>query len=82
MIGLYPLLREGGYTNYEGGGDTQHQGEHCGGCFSYQSLTDSDLPGFLEGSLQFRPGSLAEPSGEVFDVRVAPFPLKYSQFLY
>mmetsp|Transcript_15789 Transcript_15789/g.28668 ORF Transcript_15789/g.28668 Transcript_15789/m.28668 type:complete len:377 (+) Transcript_15789:621-1751(+) len=82
VIGLYPLLREGGYTNYEGGGDAQHQGGHCRGYFSYQSLTDSDLPGFLEGSLQFRPGSLAEPSGEVFDVRVAPFPLKYSQFLY
>ena len=41
-----------------------------------------DTPSFLEGSLQSRPGSLAEPSGEVFDVRVAPFPLKYSQFLY
>eukprot|EP00584_Thalassiosira_punctigera_P011626 CAMPEP_0172567428 /NCGR_PEP_ID=MMETSP1067-20121228/115869_1 /TAXON_ID=265564 ORGANISM="Thalassiosira punctigera, Strain Tpunct2005C2" /NCGR_SAMPLE_ID=MMETSP1067 /ASSEMBLY_ACC=CAM_ASM_000444 /LENGTH=537 /DNA_ID=CAMNT_0013358777 /DNA_START=139 /DNA_END=1752 /DNA_ORIENTATION=+ len=84
VIGFYPLLHEGGYTNYEDGEYVQRpsQLERGTGYFSYQSCTGADSPGFLEGSLQFRPGSLAEPSGDVFDVRVARFPLKFSQFLY
>eukprot|EP00571_Detonula_confervacea_P006525 CAMPEP_0172328778 /NCGR_PEP_ID=MMETSP1058-20130122/60530_1 /TAXON_ID=83371 /ORGANISM="Detonula confervacea, Strain CCMP 353" /LENGTH=845 /DNA_ID=CAMNT_0013045907 /DNA_START=39 /DNA_END=2575 /DNA_ORIENTATION=+ len=78
VIGLYPLLHEGGYTKYQG----DDQLGHVRGVFSYQSCTQADMPGFMEGHLQFRPGSLVEPSGQMFNARVAPFPLKFSQYLY
>ena len=84
VIGAYPLLYEGRYINYEGeGGDMNrlHQVEASDGYFSYQSCTES-VPGSLEGSLQFRPGSVYAPTGEIFDVRVAEIPLKISHFLY
>lgn len=79
VIGLYPLLYEGGYTNFDEGGDQVGYGR---GVFSYQSCTQADKPGFMEGDLQFRPGSLAEPSGQIFNARVDPFPLEFSQYIY
>mmetsp|Transcript_3325 Transcript_3325/g.6383 ORF Transcript_3325/g.6383 Transcript_3325/m.6383 type:complete len:528 (+) Transcript_3325:88-1671(+) len=82
VIGSYPLLHEGRYVNYEDVGASRLREKHGSGYFSYQSCSEAKWPGFIEGSLQFRPGSLAEPNGEVFDVRVARFPLNFSQFLY
>lgn len=83
VIGMYPLLYEGRYTNVQ----QDDRGRLCEaeqgtGYFSYQSCSEADMPGFFEGSLQFIPGSLTQPSGDIFDVRVARFPLKFDQFLY
>ena len=84
VIGMYPLLYEGGYSNFEGSGvDELEQGEDITGTFAYQSCTQADtIERVMEGYLQFRPGSVDEPSGEIFNARVAPFPLKLGQFLY
>ena len=50
-----------------------HPGEWCEGTFVYQSM--SNPAATFEGEMQFVPGSLREPAGEMFAVRVAPFPL-------
>jgi len=81
VIGLYPRLYEGGYTSYERVGGRMRVLEEGDGYFSYQSCTGA-VPGSMEGDLQFRPGSVEEPCGDLFNVRIAPFPLKVSQFLY
>ncbi|KAL7544967.1 hypothetical protein ACHAWF_008335 [Thalassiosira exigua] len=82
LIGYHPLLEEGRYyCNVEGGGSPHQLSGPTLGPFCYQSCTENH-PGSLEGSLQFRPGSLMEPSGEAFDVRVAPFPMTSTSFLY
>lgn len=82
VIGCYPLLREGEFQNFisEDGGRTFHDdGEDYGEekYFSYQSCTGGE-DGEMEGYLQFKAGSI-QGDGEVFDVRVAPFPLKLPQ---
>ena len=81
MIGLYPLLHEGGYVNCDGDGPVRSSAGMTAGIFSYQSCTQA-RPGYVEGTLQFRPGSIAQPKGEIFDVKVARFPLRISEFLY
>ena len=74
VIGMYPLLREGGYT--EGG--VQHD---C--VFQYQSCTGGAMThGSFAGHLLFVPGSLDSPTGPPFSVEVKPFGLKPPQFLY
>ena len=83
VIGYFPILGEGFCENYE-----QREGVSLNcigsarGAFSYQSCTQADYPGAIEGCLQFMPGSIDEPSGEIFNVRVDPFPLVFSHFLY
>jgi uncharacterized protein affecting Mg2+/Co2+ transport len=83
VVGCFPILREGSHENYVGGGDgsLSYVGS-ARGAFSYQSCTHADCPGAIEGYFQFRPGSIAQPSGDIFDVRVDPFPLAFSHFLY
>lgn len=83
VIGNYPLLHQGGYTHFEGNdpGDTEAKFQGTGH-FMYQSCSQADMPGSFEGYLQFVPGSLAEATGAEFDVRVAPFPLEFSEYLY
>mmetsp|Transcript_22141 Transcript_22141/g.46372 ORF Transcript_22141/g.46372 Transcript_22141/m.46372 type:complete len:563 (-) Transcript_22141:243-1931(-) len=82
VVGEYPLLHEGGYKNYfcphgpmelarAPSPELYSHGEGEG-CFAYQSCTDI-LTISIEGFLQFVPGSICEPQGNVFDVRVAPF---------
>eukprot|EP00986_Skeletonema_menzelii_P001971 scaffold545_cov139-Skeletonema_menzelii.AAC.2 len=83
VIGCFPLLREGEYQNFvsEDDGRTFHENEEDPGAenyFSYQSCTGGG-EGEMEGSLQFKAGSIQAEAGEVFDVRVAPFPLKEPQ---
>ena len=77
VVGMYPLLKEGGYDLYEGrtAATVQEVETDCEGKFAYQSMTEASEDGTLGGSLQFVPGSLANPTGQEFDVRVAPFPL-------
>ncbi len=82
VIGYYPLLREGSFQAFmsEDGGrtfevDYDDDGEKY---FSYQSCTGGE-DGEMEGYLQFKTGSIQAEAGEVFDVRVAPFPLKRPQ---
>jgi len=86
VIGMYPLLFEGGFRNYTTGEDHElEEGENTDGQFSYQSCTQAESPnhsGSIQGALQFRPGSRTEPSGDLFDVRVDPFPLNPSANSY
>eukprot|EP00568_Trieres_chinensis_P013592 CAMPEP_0183304938 /NCGR_PEP_ID=MMETSP0160_2-20130417/9843_1 /TAXON_ID=2839 ORGANISM="Odontella Sinensis, Strain Grunow 1884" /NCGR_SAMPLE_ID=MMETSP0160_2 /ASSEMBLY_ACC=CAM_ASM_000250 /LENGTH=505 /DNA_ID=CAMNT_0025468059 /DNA_START=57 /DNA_END=1574 /DNA_ORIENTATION=+ len=78
VIGYYPLLKEGCYR-----ADTEeHVGEEKSGVFTYQSCTGPGH-GFFEGTLTFVPGSLQNPTGNDFEVEVAPFTLNSNpQFLY
>jgi len=82
VVGYYPLLVEGGYVRYY----SSDEGLVClgefPGCFRYQSCTEADESGTMEGFLQFSPGNMISPTGPAFNVRVAPFPLEYPQFLY
>jgi len=86
VIGYYPLLREGGYQNFVSN-DGGHTFRKVGGegnreeYFSYQSCTNGE-EGSMEGQLQFKAGSIRAGDGEVFNVRVAPFPLNFSQYYY
>jgi hypothetical protein len=77
VIGYYPILREGGYDKWyseDGGENFINKGSGTNGeYFSYQSCTHSGVT--MEGQLQFKVGSI-EGTNEVFDVRVAPFPLR------
>jgi uncharacterized protein affecting Mg2+/Co2+ transport len=73
VVGMYPLLREGGYTE---DGD-------CQGTFMYQSCTGRSLQGSFQGHLQFVPGSLRSPTGPAFNVELRPFVLNSRpSFLY
>lgn len=75
VIGMYPLLREGGYQDYEGVSATRcRSGENVRGAFVYQSCT-SPMQGSFQGSLRFIPGSLVSPIDDPFEVEVAPFAL-------
>lgn len=87
----YPLLHEGGYKNFMhqvndiNGDDNIHKLElleACDGTFAFQNCARADGQGSCEGYFRCVPGSKDEPSGEMFNVMVAPFPLKYPQFLY
>jgi len=84
VVGYYPLLREGDHESLvsDDGGRTFHEEDSGEGIrekyFSYQSCTDGE-EGSMEGYLQFKAGSILGGAGEVFDVRVAPFPLKFPQ---
>eukprot|EP00957_Ditylum_brightwellii_P081639 6210295-Ditylum_brightwellii.AAC.1 len=76
VIGLYPLLREGGYR-YDAGNaaeDLGPSGPDMEGTFGYQSCS-GPVRGSFGGWLQFVPGSLNNPKGDEFNVRVAPFAL-------
>ena len=84
VVGYYPLLREGGYRNLfsDDGGRTFHEEDddevNTEQHFSYQSCTGGG-EGSMEGYLQFQAGSIETGTGEIFDVRVAPFPLKFPE---
>ena len=77
VIGYYPILREGGYEKMyseDGGENFINEGSGTNGeYFSYQSCTRTGVA--MEGQLQFKVGSIFEDT-EVFNVRVAPFPLR------
>ena len=80
VIGYFPILCDGSYVRIFG---NMQYIARARGAFSYQSCTEADCPGSIEGSLQFRPMWRDDrPDGDVFDVRVDPFPLTYPQFLY
>eukprot|EP00978_Attheya_sp_CCMP212_P016767 scaffold44200_cov50-Attheya_sp.AAC.1 len=84
VVGLYPLLSEGGYRNDEGRrASSLVQGAmHTGTLFVYQSLTNG-RQGTMEGELRFIPGSIAEPTGPPFDVIVNPFPFNnHEPYIY
>mmetsp|Transcript_40417 Transcript_40417/g.47287 ORF Transcript_40417/g.47287 Transcript_40417/m.47287 type:complete len:772 (+) Transcript_40417:174-2489(+) len=93
VIGLFPLLREGGYR-YDSGSSAQHlepPGPERKTVFSYQSCT-GPISGSFKGSLRFVVGNLREDeehTGQVgrqqesFDVEVAPFVLNMNpKFLF
>jgi uncharacterized protein affecting Mg2+/Co2+ transport len=74
VIGMYPLLREGGYTD---------DGETSPGIFQYQSCSGRMSHGSFCGDIRFVPGSLNAPTGPPFDVEVRPFELSNRpMFLY
>jgi hypothetical protein len=87
VVGEYPLLVEGGFRRYtsHNGADTfalldddsfarMDISMNETGTFTYQSCTDRAST-ILEGYLTFVPGSLRNPYGDPFQVRVAPFKL-------
>jgi hypothetical protein len=80
VIGYYPMLREGEYDKWyseDGGQSFTNEGSGTNGeYFSYQSCTRTGVS--MEGQLQFKVGDdmLLDGGAEVFDVRVAPFPLR------
>lgn len=82
VIGYHPLLSEDGYVKYYSGGEGMVCLGDFPGCFTYQSCTEADASGIMEGYLQFIPGNMFSPTGAVFDVRVAPFPLQLPTYLY
>ena len=84
VVGMYPLLKEGGYDLHEGqtAATAREVGTDCEGKFAYQSATEASEDGTLEGSLQFVPGSLASPTGKDFDVQVAPFSLGEERIVF
>jgi uncharacterized protein affecting Mg2+/Co2+ transport len=74
VIGMYPLLREGGYTE---------DGEDFDGILQYQSCTGGMSHGSFRGHMQFIPGSRNAPTGPPFAVELKPFELnKQPTFLY
>lgn len=72
------MLMEGAHRRHYAphGIDTiaMEQSEEEIGTYAYQSCTD-ELSQVFEGYLTFVPGSLCNPTGEPFEVRVAPFQL-------
>ena len=74
VIGMYPLLHEGGYTE---------SGDSFDGIFQYQSCTGGAMKrGSFAGHLRFVPGSIESPTGSQFEVEVKPFELRRPRFLY
>ena len=74
VIGMYPILEEGGYTD---------GGERLDGTFQYQSCTGPMRKGYFQGSLEFVPGSIDSPTGPPFQVELKPFLLDNEPtFLY
>ena len=88
VIGMYPLLREGGHradcqTGRSFDPARLHQPDWEEGSFIYQSCSGQGLPGgSFGGELTFVPGSLMEPTGSPFDVKVAPFALNHPEILF
>lgn len=82
VVGRYPCFLEGGFEDYPDDGLTMFYKGFYSGPFTYQSLVQADGEGSMEGYFEFVPGSRENPTGETFNVRVAPFPLKYPEFLY
>ena len=84
LIGMYPLLREGGYRN-DSGDSAAHvvAGINEESVFSYQSMVEDNCSGTMSGFFTFVPGSIVEPTGMPFDVQVASFPLdRNPEFIY
>lgn len=74
VIGKFPILFEGGYVN--------GSGERNLGSFIYQSCTGREMNnGTFEGHMSFIPGSIRQPTGEPFNVRVGQFELSMSPSL-
>ena len=87
----YPQLYEGGYNHFEHkvndvNGDENIRElvllEACDGNFVFQYYVCAKRQGSFEGYFQCVPSSKDEPSGEMFNVIIAPFPLRYPRFLY
>jgi uncharacterized protein affecting Mg2+/Co2+ transport len=64
VIGMYPIFREGGYTD---------AGDSFSSVFQYQSCTGPIRRGSFGGTLEFVPGTIASPTGRPFQVELEPF---------
>ena len=83
VVGKHPVLRPGGYRD----DSVEGEGEDREGVFVYQSVSGrlAKVPpgaGVFRGSLQFVPGTIDDPTGELFEVVVAPFPLAVPDFIF
>jgi uncharacterized protein affecting Mg2+/Co2+ transport len=65
VIGMYPILSEGGYIE---------DGEECSGSFQYQSCCGV-MQGSFQGQMQFVPGTITSSTGRPFNVELQPFAL-------
>ena len=57
-------------------------GQLHAGAFRYQSATDHLPVTELSGRFAFVPGSMRQPSGEVFEIAVGPVPCEPPAYLY
>ena len=75
VIGMYPVLAEGGYEN---------GGEMFMGVFQYQSCTGAmGSTGSFGGYISFVPGRVQSPTGVAFNAELKPFSLdSRPNFLY
>ena len=74
VIGMFPILREGGYMERR---------QEYSGTFQYQSCSGPMESGAFQGHVRFIPGSIQNPTGQPFDVAVSPFALQIpSDFIY
>ena len=76
VVGLLPLLKEGGYRDDHVGrsGDVV-RGTEENGTFVYQSCASIES-GTFEGRIKFIPGSINQPTGDPFFVEVGRFALE------
>jgi hypothetical protein len=79
VVGLYPLLREGGYRDDSQNrqGAIERGGEKTG-IFQYQSCA-SIISGTFQGQIGFVPGSLDKPTGDDFFVDLGKLTLRLIQ---
>ena len=76
VIGMFPLLYEGGYVN--------NRGQSSPGTFQYQSCSGPmDNGGSFSGFIEFVPGNIRQPAGVPFRAEVRPFELdNRPEFVY
>jgi len=87
VIGLFPILCDGGWlVNEESDPQQQYGAEESlmEGFFRYQSCSGRlrSMSGSFSGELQFFPGTRRKPTGPPFMVRLDPFNLRVPEYLY
>ncbi|CAK0796695.1 unnamed protein product, partial [Prorocentrum cordatum] len=89
VIGLYPILADGGWIlnresdPYGQYGPRRKSGLQDG-AFCYQSCSGrtASMRGTFGGEVTFVPGTRRRPTGEPFQARVQPFRLHVPEYMY
>ena len=91
VIGMFPVLREGGYRADRVHRAGRVEGEETSGRFVYQSCTGGNYTaegrntlegGSFGGHLTFVPGTIDDPEGAPFDVAVKAFRLVHPGYIF
>ena len=77
VVGRFPLFREGGWREDKQADATGRiaRGAQSEGLFVYQSMSGRGPMVSFEGEIALVPGSIEEPRGDEFRIRVERFPL-------